>query len=105
MGYFRNDIGADAIFYVDTYSCMDSGMNIYDTAHREDAAIAFPGDETGCGAVALLPALEIGVKFTLIGYARLRRWTAGAVNKANDESKAACPNVFCPTAVSGDWPL
>ena len=67
MGYFRNDIGADAIFYVDTYSCMDSGMNIYDTAHREDAAIAFSGDETGCGAVALLLALEIGVKFTLIG--------------------------------------
>ena len=28
-------------------------------------------------------------------------WTAGAVNKANDESKAACPNVFCPAAVSG----
>lgn len=42
VGYFRNDIGADAIFYVDTYSCMDSGMNIYDTAHRKDAAIAFP---------------------------------------------------------------
>lgn len=78
VGYFRNDIGADAIFYVDTYSCMDSGMNIYDTAHREDAAIAFPGDETGCGAVALLPALEIGVKFTLIGYARLRPLDSGS---------------------------
>ena len=24
---------------------------------------------------------------------------------ANDESKAACPNVFCPAAASGDWPL
>lgn len=84
---------------------MDSGMDIYDAAHREDAAIAFTGNETGCGGVALLLALEVGVKFTLIGYARFRRWTAGVVNKANDESKAACPNVFCPVAVSGDWPL
>ena len=72
VGYFRNDIGADAIFYVDTYSCMDSGMDIYDAAHREDAAIAFTGNETGCGGVALLLALEVGVKFTLIGYARFR---------------------------------
>ena len=78
VGYFCNDIGADAIFYVDTYSCMDSGMNIYDTAHREDAAIAFSGDETGCGAVALLLALEIGIKFTLIGYARLRPLDSGS---------------------------
>ena len=53
-------------------------MNIYDTAHREDAAIAFSGDETGCGAVALLLALEIGVKFTLIGYARFRPLDSGS---------------------------
>ena len=81
---------------------MDSGMDIYDAAHREDAAIAFTGNETGCGGVALLLALEVGVKFTLIGYARFRPLDSrSVVNKANDESKAACPNVFCPVAVSG----
>ena len=53
-------------------------MNIYDTAHRKDAAIAFPGDELDVGAVALLPALEIGVKFTLIGYARFRPLDSGS---------------------------
>ena len=78
MGYFRNDIGADTV--LDEYfdSGMNSGVDIYDTAHREGIAVALSGDKTGCGGVALLLALEVGVKLTLVGDAWFRTLYGGS---------------------------
>ena len=78
VGYFRNDIGADTV--LDEYfdSGMNSGVDIYDTAHREGIAVALSGDKTGCGGVALLLALEVGVKLTLVGDAWFRTLYGGS---------------------------
>ena len=42
-----------------------SYTHLYDTAHREGIAVALSGDKTGCGGVALLLALEVGIKLTV----------------------------------------